>query len=119
FVLLYKLLISFCCPMPSFILHKGLVRTQIHRHRGSADWTAGHQFCRHFHFQHCIILQKRHTILTDPVSLTLHHPADTVLILISLVMAGSGTLPQTIIPLSIKQPVLLKTSFLETMIHVG
>lgn len=34
--------------VPAFILHKGIIRPQIHGHGCAADWTAGYQFAGDF-----------------------------------------------------------------------
>ena len=88
--------------VPAFILHKGIIRPQIHGHGCAADWTAGYQFAGDF-----------------SILLFGHHLFDNGFVIIGLLVAGPGTLPQAVVALGIEQPLLVKSCLLETMIHIG
>ena len=97
-----KSLIPFCSPVPALILHKAVVRPQVHGHRPSAVRTVRHQFGGHPH-----------------VGLLPDHAANNLLILPGFLTAGFGALEQTVVPLGIEQPLFLKARLLKAVIHVG
>ena len=47
------------------------------------------------------------------------HPADRLLVVIGLLMAGLGALPQAVVPLGVKEAPLVKARQLELVVHVG
>ena len=51
--------------------------------------------------------------------LLLHHPAHLLLVVIGLLVAGAGALPQAVIPLGVKQALLLEPRLLEAVVCVG
>lgn len=97
-----KILIPTISGVPSRVLYKSRIAAQIHSHRLSADWTVRDQRGRDLH-----------------IPLLCKHPPDNPFIVIGLVMAGPGTLPQAIIALRVEQPLLVKTRQLELMVHIG
>lgn len=76
--------------IPALILRKGAVAAQIHGHGPAAFRAAWDQFCRDFH-----------------VPLFRGHAPDNILVVIGFLMAGPAALPQTIVPLGIKQPLFI------------
>ena len=88
--------------MPSLVLHKGIIRAQIHGHGGTAHRAAGHQFRRNFH----LLLPGNHFF-------------HRCFVVIGLLAAGPGTLKQPVISLGIEKPLFVKAGLLKLMIHVG
>ena len=98
----YKVLISLSGAVPAGVFHKGIVCSEIHGHRFAAYRASGDQFRRDSH-----------------IFLRFHHFPDGSFVVIGLFMAGSGALPKAVVPLSVKQPVFIKTGFLETVVYIG
>ena len=97
-----EILIALCGRLPALILHKSIINPQIHRHRSPANRAPGDQLCGDLH-----------------VFLLGNHFPDKFLIVIRLLTAGFGALPQTIIALGVKQAALIKPGNLELMVHIG
>ena len=74
--------------VPALILHKGHVRPQVHRHGRAADRAVRDEFAGDLSYSLC----------SASIFLT------TVFVVIGLLMAGLGTLPQAVIALCIEQP---------------
>ena len=97
-----EILIALCGRIPALILRKSIIDPQIHRHRSPANRAPGDQLCGDLH-----------------VLLLGNHFPDKILIVIRLLTAGFGALPQTIIALGVKQAALIKPGNLELMVHIG
>ena len=97
-----KKLIPLCRFMPALILHKFIVRAQVHGQRFPTMRTNRQKFCGNPHS-----------------FLLFHHAADDFCILKGFLAAGSAALEQAIVPLCIKQPLFIKSGFLEAVIHIG
>lgn len=98
---LQKILIPPAGFVPSLILHKRAVCSQIHSHGLFADRTKRNQFTRNAH-----------------ILLFGDHAAHGLLIIIGFLMARYGTLPQPKVPLGIEKPLLVKPGSLKTMVHI-
>ena len=84
------------------ILDKRIVSAEIHAQRCAAAGAIGNQFGRN-----------------APVVLFAHHAAHGFFIVVGRMRAGDGALPQAVIPLGVKQTLLVKARSLETVIHIG
>ena len=117
FMILYKFLVPFCCPVPSLIFNKCLIRSEIHTHRLTAARAIWNQTRRNRKLYFSVF-----RFLQFPVfylkSLTQHHFFNLVFIVIGFLMARLTTLKQPIIALCIKYSVFIKAGLLETMIHI-
>lgn len=96
-----KVLIAGAGLIPSLVLYKGIVTAQVHGHGPAAEGTVGHKPGRYTH----ILLFGDHT----PYGF---------LVVIGDLMTGLGALPETIIPLRIKQPPFVKTRLLKAVVNV-
>ena len=94
--------VSFRGSMPAFVLHKGLIGTQVDLHRAAADRTAGNQLRRDTH-----------------VLLLRYHLFDGLLVVVGLLMTGFRALEQAVVALCVEQPLFIKSCLLELMIDVG
>ena len=97
-----KIFIAILCPIPAFILDKGIIATEIYSHWTTALWTVWNQFCWNTH-----------------IFLFLQHPTNQFLIFIRFLVTWFAALQQPIVSLGIKQPLFVKSSFLETVIYIG
>ena len=88
--------------VPAIIFHKGRISPQVHLHFFTTDGAMGHKLCRNFH-----------------TLLFLYHAADSFLIVICLLMAGSLALPKAVVSLGVEQPLLVKAVVLEKVVYVG
>ena len=88
--------------MPSLVFDELVIGTEIHGHRPAAPRAVRHQFswCAH-------------------VRLVFYHLAYNAPVVISLLMAGKAALEKAVIALSVEKPFLVKTGFLETVVHIG
>ncbi len=78
--------------IPVLILDEGIVDSQVHGYGPAALGAAGDQLRRDLH-----------------IPLFRHHPADRLLVVIGLLVAGLRALPQAVVPLGIEQPLLVKS----------
>ena len=88
--------------VPTVIFHKSVVRPQVHGHGRTANRAVRHQFGGDFH-----------------AFLLGQHLLDNGFVVIGLLVAGLGTLPQTIVTLRIEQTVFVKSGLLKLVIHIG
>ena len=96
-----KILIPFIRPIPAIVLHKGIIRPQIHCHSPAALGTSRYKLRRDTH-----ILLPSH-----------HFPYNTFIVK-GLLTAGKRALKKPVIPLSVKQPVLVKARLLEPVVNI-
>ena len=94
--------IPFRGSIPSPILHEGIVAPKVHGHGCATNRAARNQLGGDFRI---LLLGK--------------HLPDFRLIVIGLVVAGLGTLPQTVISLGVEQTAFVKACPLELVIHIG
>lgn len=114
-----KLRISFRCPVPARILHKGIICPEIHAHRFPAMGTMRNQLrgncptdsCSPEAFRVLTLRFKQLATLTNLISLRQQHISDAFFIIPGFLTAGLTALEQSIIPLRIKQPMLIKPAF--------
>src|SRR5699024_787563 len=111
--------IPFCCPVPSFIFHKGIVCAQIHCHRFPAFRTVRDKIRRDLPFWHCSIRQNQFSVLCNLKSLCLYHLPNHFFIFIIFRMARLTALEQPIIPLGVEKAVFLRSCLLKSVIYVG
>lgn len=113
-----KRIIAFGGGIPSCVLDKGVVSSQVHRHRPAASWTAGDQFGGDAHADRNAIGHLQ-PFLRCAKALGFHHLTDDFLVIISLMVTKRGALPQAIITLGVEEAALVKSSALKTVIHIG
>ena len=100
FMILYKFLVLFCCLVPSLILNKCLIRSEIHTHRlatARAIWNQT-RWNRKLYFSVFRFLQFP---VFDLEALAQHHFFNGFFIVIGFLMARLTTLKQTIISLCV------------------
>ena len=97
-----KFIISFCSHMPAIVLDECIISSEVHVHGFAADRAVRYQFGWNTH-----------------ILLLFKHRLDCFFVVISLLVAGYTALPQTVVALSVEEPVFIKTSILELMIHIG
>ena len=88
--------------VPACVLYKGIITSQVHRHRRTADRTFRYQRCGDFH-----------------ILLLRYHFAHGFLVIIGFIVTGFRALPQAVIALRVKQPFFIKASKLKLMVYIG
>ena len=97
-----KILTPPCRRIPDFVLHKGIITSQIHCHRSATDRAFRYQFRRNFH-----------------ICLMIYHCSNRFFIIISIIMARFCALPQALIALRVKQAAFVKARTLKLMVNIG
>ena len=105
--------------MPAVVLHKGVIRPQVHGHGRAADRAAGDQPGRDSHPGDSAFRQLQRALRADHKTLRFDHLANDLSVVVGLLVAWPRALPQAVIPLGVKQPLLVKAGFLEAVVHVG
>ena len=103
-----KVGISLCRSIPARILNKGIVRPEIHGHRGAAFRTVGDQLCGNLHPGRNALRKNQLAVAPDFKSLGMNHPNHHFFVVIGLIVALFAALQQAVIALGIKQPVPVK-----------
>ena len=109
-------------PVPAFVLHKTVIRTQVSRHRLSVIRAVWNQFCRNPHGYLCVFRNEQLVVLRNLIPLGKHHLPDDLFVLIGLMRRSAvriGALQQTIVTLCIEETPLVKAGSLEAVIHIG
>ena len=114
---LQKQLILFCCPMPSFIFYKCIICPKIHTHRFSTLRATRNQLFRNFHFHSCIFRLYQLSFF-NLKSLAQYHIFYCFFVIISFLMAWFTALKKPIITLRTKQPLLIESRFLKTLVYI-
>ena len=105
--------------MPSCVLHKGVVRAQVHC-RGTPGFRVGReQIVRQAHRELPILRHLKDAVFILNEALSLHGEHRPVLVIPGSVAAPLCVLKEAVIALRVKQPGLVKTRAPELMIHVG
>lgn len=98
---LHKIIISLGCIVPALGLDKGIVCTEIHTHRFSADGTILYHIGWDTH-----------------IPLLFKHRPDSFFVVIGLVVARFTALPQAVIALCVEKPLFVKACLLELVINI-
>lgn len=97
-----EVLVTPCRLIPALVLHKGVVRPEIHGHGPAAVGAVRNPCGRDLH-----------------IPLLLNHLTYHGLIVVGPLMARPGALPQAVVALGVKQPLLIKAGHLELVVHIG
>ena len=97
-----KLCIALSGGVPALVFHKGIVCPQVHRHGCTTGRAVRYQSAGDFH-----------------ILLLYQHLSDHGFVVVGLLVAGLGTLPQAIVTLRVEQPTFLKPSPLEAVVYIG
>lgn len=111
FMATQELVVALGGRMPTLVFHKGIVATQISNHGPTANGTVRDKPTRNTH--------AGVARLGCALSLSGHHSAYLLLVIVCFLMAWLAALEQAIIALRIKQTMLIYARQLELMVHIG